>query len=338
MLSSKMTLIFSTIILIFHANIAFADTPWCSIKPHYIQDKVGSSYLNRVKKRSPNPLRVVHTEGTLPNQGIRSKSAKARRDMPIMSRSALYWRMTGDNTWLDLSKKYLIEWMRVYRPSYNPIDENRLIPLFSTYAIIKDQLSSSERKNIAQKLRRWGYVYIKKMHSSDISNWQSQRIAIVSSIALSLDNKKMFDEIRPFFKKQVSKNISANGVTYDFKKRDALHYAIYDLEPLVEASLVARQMGENWYSWTSKNGSSVKKGIEWILPYAKGEKTHQEFKNAKGFDAARAKAGVKGFSGQFKPESAGYLIWLASSFDHSLRPLAEQLRKKEPKNLLLCGH
>ncbi len=86
----------------------------------------------------------------------------------------------------------------------------------------------------------------------------------------------------------------------DFKERDALHYVVYDLEPLVRAALVAKSQGQDWLKLSGKDGQTLEAGLNWLLPYAKGEKTHQEFAHTtKRFDVARGNAGVGGFTGEW---------------------------------------
>ena len=53
--------------------------------------------------------------------------------------------------------------------------------------------------------------------------------------------------------------------------------------------------GESWLTRAPTGAGNVRAGIEWLLPYVAGEKTHQEFvRSTVRFDAERAAAGVAG--------------------------------------------
>ncbi|MGJ8516235.1 hypothetical protein LMG33810_000558 [Carnimonas sp. LMG 33810] len=310
---------------------------WCSVPIARASISVDSDFYSKIKDRSPRPMRRVHSEGTLPHHGIRDKSVKARRDMPIMLESALAWRVTGDKKWLEVSRNYLFSWFSKYKPSFNPIDESELLPMVSTYAVLHKELSTEQRGLISHKLDHWAAGYIERIRKGDRSNWQSRRIAIAVSIAVALDDRDMFSSLRDLFQKQIEENIYPDGATYDFRKRRAVHYAVYDLVPLVRAALAARTMGEDWYFWQAPSGASLDKAVAWVVPYALGAKKHKEFPQAEGFDAARAKAGVKGFSGDFDPKYASDLMWLSSQFKSELTSVASELSDSAPFYLKMCG-
>ena len=53
----------------------------------------------------------------------------------------------------------------------------------------------------------------------------------------------------------MNRNIDTEGRTYDFGQRDAMHYVVYDLEPLLMAASIAVAHGENWFGAPSLTGS-----------------------------------------------------------------------------------
>jgi hypothetical protein len=94
-------------------------------------------------------------------------------------------------------------------------------------------------------------------------------------------------------KRQLQKNLLPDGSSVDFKLRDAIHYHVYDLEPLLRLGIVLkRATGADIYAVPAESGASIKKSVEWVLPYITGEKTHGEFVNSTvAFDLKRAKNG-----------------------------------------------
>ena len=290
----------------------------------------------------PSPVIRVHTEGELPHQGIRDQSIKAEKDLRIMLVSAVAWHSGAGEAWLNTAQRYLLAWVNTYQPGFNPIDETPFDQLIQTYAMIKPTLSIQQRSAINSYLTRWAKEYIRQMNSAPnkgtwLNNWQSHRVKLVTLMALATDNDALFSDARQLFQKQVATNIDSSGETLDFRQRDALHYVVYDLQPLLQAALAAQKKGEDWYHWQAPTGASLAKGISWLTPYVNGEKTHNEFIHSTvKFDAIRKQHGIKGFTGLFEPQVARDLYWAAAQFDPSLKPIAQQLSATPPLFMAWC--
>ncbi|MCZ6914236.1 MAG: alginate lyase family protein, partial [Rickettsia endosymbiont of Ixodes persulcatus] len=124
------------------------------------------------------------------------------------------------------------------------------------------------------------------------------------------------------YKNQIAKNLNADGSSYDFHERDALHYHIYDVDPLmVAATIMYRDKRFNAYGYKAETGSSLKGSVDWLVPFFTREKTHAEWVNSKSsFDKKRAANGEKGYIAGtlFKPEEARTSIALADYFDNKM--------------------
>ena len=297
------------------------------------------------KGARPRPMAHVHTEGTLPHMGIRDQSLEAERDWPAMLNAALAWRAGVDDRGFATARLFLLGWVDTYSPNLNPIDETNLDALIDTYAIIADRLEGDERQRIAIWLRKWGWDYVGSIERAPkdgiwANNWQSHRVKLVTMIAAATDDNALFTAARRLFRRQVSVNLLSDGQVIDFAERDALHYVVYDLEPLLRAALAAKvYAGEDWYRWEAPSHASLARSVAWLTPYATGDKAHEEFAHSKvAFDAARAAAGVKGFTGAFDVKDAAITYWSASSFDPALRAAAERLDPVAPPFMALCGN
>ena len=121
---------------------------------------------------------------------------------------------------------------------------------------------------------------------------------------------------------QLVKNLYADGSGYDFKERDALHYHAYDLEPLLKLAIVLkRATGQDYYSYVSETGSSIKKSTEWFVPFVTGEQTHEEFVHSKvRFDSLRAANHEAGYKAGtlFDSKNGLKTLALAAYFDPQL--------------------
>ena len=49
----------------------------------------------------PHALEKLHTEGTLPHEGIYDQSVEAEKDLDLLRDAALAWRATSDDRYLD---------------------------------------------------------------------------------------------------------------------------------------------------------------------------------------------------------------------------------------------
>ncbi|EPY6988006.1 alginate lyase family protein [Klebsiella quasipneumoniae] len=293
--------------------------------------------------RPPSPMQQVHTESMLAGQDIYIQSIKSEKDLRLMLVSAIAWKNGMGNVWFEASKEYLLAWIKTYEPEYHPINETVFDQLIQTYAIIKSNLSPQERSDINKYLYNWANGYITRINNAPkgiswYSNWQSHRIKLITLIAVATDNDHLFNESRRLFQKQIEENMNSEGEVVDFKQRDAIHYVVYDLQPLLQAALAAMSRGEDWYHWIAPNNASLEKGVNWLTPYVTGEKTHNEFINSKiKLDAIRKQRGLKNFNGIFRPEEAKSVYWLASAFNASYEPLALKLLAKPPLIMDWCN-
>ena len=74
------------------SGIARAES-WCTAGP--APDAVVQALrtdADRLYAGHPRAIAHVHTEGSLPHQGIRDESVEAERDLPLIRDEALLWR------------------------------------------------------------------------------------------------------------------------------------------------------------------------------------------------------------------------------------------------------
>ncbi|MES2126077.1 MAG: alginate lyase family protein [Pseudomonadota bacterium] len=331
------------------AHALAAPALWCDVQPQ--AGAAASAVLARAQRQlgaTPHPLATMHTEGTLPHQGIRDASLEAQRDFPVLRDAALAWRLGGAARYLRQADTFLLAWATTYVPSFNPIDETKLDALIESYAWTRDDLAAETRAAVARLLRKLaeGYIARAAAHSDPnkpphagtwTNNWQSHRIKIMAMAAAALQDADLLRQVEPVFLRQLGDNMKPDGSVIDFAERDALHYVVYDLEPLTMAALAARPFGYRWLAAKGANGASLAAAIDWLKPYANGERTHEEYVHTHvAFDRQRAQAGVAGFGGMWEPASAASLYWLAAQLDATYQPLARKLAPAAPDWLALC--
>ena len=113
-----------------------------------------------------------------------------------------------------------------------------------------------------------------------------------------------------------------DGSTYDFAQRDAMHYVVFNLEPLLMAASMAVAHGHDWYGAPEIRGR-LASALNWLAPFARGERQHEEFVHSTvKFDARRAAANVKGYAGLWQRNEAADLYRIASHLDPQFRAVS----------------
>lgn len=187
--------------------------------------------------------------------------------------------------------------MDIYRPDFNPIDETNMDALFVAYDLLPpdDKAPLTDAfTNFAARLAK-GYLarMIDIRGSTATNNWQSHRIKLVTLAAYEAGDEKLVQRARQAYLKQLNDNLMPNGGTLDFQERDAIHYVVYDLEPLVISALAAKMHGDNWYSLSASSSATLQRSLDWLVPFAQGSRVHKEFVHSTVcFDYERRDAGT----------------------------------------------
>ena len=309
------------------------------LKTDATTSNIYTDYLNDANKalsERPNPRDTIVSEGHLKGDPNKTASALAMKDYRKVYALSLAYNVEGKKEYLDKAIEYLKAWATVNHPTGNPINDTKLDYVMMGYDMIRSNVSESDR----QIIDNWLVVIAEKEllkgtkgKATVFNNWHSHRLKVVGQIGFILNDKKFTDYATIGIEKQVETNLNPDGSTYDFLQRDALHYHLYDLEPLTTLSIIIkRATGVDEFRYISPTGTSIKKSTDWLLPYVTGEKTHEEYVNSKvAFDKARADNHEQGFQigHLFQPEKALYLLSLASYFDSNYTTIINQLKKRD---------
>lgn len=273
---------------------------------------------------SPQPIDTIRSEGLLKGNPKKEATASAMRDMRKMYALAICYRVEGEKSYLQNLTSYLTAWARVNTGRGDPIDDTNLDQAIEAYDLIKGKLKPSDNDLIVKWFKQTAEAelttYKKAMNrETGSNNWNSHRLKIVGEIAYAINDegyKKFVDEA---LKKQLEKNLLPDGSSIDFKLRDALHYHVYDMEPLLKLAIVLkRATGVDEYAFVASNGASIKKSVEWVVPYVTGAQTHGEFVNSKvSFDLKRAQNGEAEYKAGslWNPKNGYRTLALAAYFD-----------------------
>jgi hypothetical protein len=126
----------------------------------------------------------------------------------------------------------------------------------------------------------------------------------------------------------VREGLRGDGTSLDLERRDSLTYHCSALVPMLDLALLLGAEGRQLYAWTAPHGGSLQRSVDYVVPYASGEKTRREWVNSQvELDRQRAKAGLDHYQpgSLFDPQDARSLIEAATAFDARLLPLHRTL-------------
>jgi hypothetical protein len=285
----------------------------------------------------PHPIDTIRSEGLLQGNPKKTATRLALTDMPKIYALALVYRVSGEAKYLEKVTAFLKAWATLNTPNGDPIDDTNLDDAIEAYDMVKEKLSAADATVLQDWLKRTAEAEINGPHNrpgraTAINNWNSHRLKVIGEIAFSIRDTALQNYTINGLKKQVEINLNPDGSSTDFVTRDALHYHVYDLEPLLKLAIVLqRASGVNYYTWESPSTASIQKSVDWLLPYLNGQKTHPEFVNSTvRFDQERAKNGEAAYkSGTlFDPKNGIHTLLLAAWFNPDVLPPARQLLGK----------
>jgi hypothetical protein len=249
---------------------------------------------NQHLQDKPRPLKQLFYEGLLDTNPIRIDTRKSLEDIDKMV-TLIYASYGSLQTSYPLKAKgIVIAWANTYQPNGNTINENKLVPLFWGYYLFKDQFSGKEKKTVEDWMIRIAKGQMARPHTPN-NNWEAKRHKIIGTVSCILGNEEMKDFSIKGFKEYINTAYYADGTSNDLKERDALHYHISGLLPTIAFFVNCAPFDPAFelYNYTSPGGSSIKKSVEFTLPYVRGEMKRREWINSKvALDKKRAAAGL----------------------------------------------
>ncbi|MDB5009751.1 MAG: hypothetical protein JWQ06_540 [Mucilaginibacter sp.] len=337
-------LVFATIYLDSSAQyVSLSNDEFAKLKKLVVNDTIAKAAFEPFKisadkalNEQPNPIEEITSEGMLAGNPDKIKSLKSVEDAYKIYSLALVYKIYNNKVCLNKASDYLLAWAKVNKSSGDPIDETKLEDLFAGYDMIRNDVTADVRKAVDNWLQSIAEGELNSKYASGgegtaINNWNSHRIKIMAMIVYTLHNDKYNKIIQRELTRQIAINLYADGSGYDFAERDALHYHIYTLEPLLTAAIVIyRATGKDYFNYESEKGSSIKKSTDFLVPFITGEKTHGEFLNSRvDFDKARAKNGEAGYQAgaKFKPSTGIFVMEEAAFFSNKYTAVIQEASK-----------
>ena len=255
------------------------------------------SILIEVKKgikQIPLPVDEIHYEGLLDNNPERIKTVESFTNIEAVV-SLIYagYGMENDE-FGEKVKTFVLAWAKIYKPIGNPINENKLNALFWGYFLFQNHFNLKEREIV----EKWLLTIARKemnREQTPNNNWEAKRLKIIGTIGCILNNEELKNHSIAGFRKYIETSYYADGTSNDLLTRDALHYHVSGLTPCLSTFVNLSKFDKRFemFSYISGSGSSIKKSVEYVVPYAMGEIQRKEWMNTKvQLDKDRAAAGL----------------------------------------------
>ncbi|MBC8052656.1 MAG: alginate lyase family protein [Sphingobacteriaceae bacterium] len=335
-----MKYVFSTIIMALWAicvNAQYISLNSKEIKKliKYVKtDSRTTELFNKLKRQAdsamletPNPLDTVFSEGRLATDPKKIRTIISLADIQKTYSLTIVYKLSRQKKYRDKAIEYLGAWARRNKPQGNPINDTKFDLMLESYDLLKKEIRTDEKQIIEAWFRKMAELELKR--KLDANNWTSHKIKVAGLIGYLLSDTSLIKQSKRLLESHLAKNLLPDGSSLDFKLRDALHYHVYTVDPLLKLAIaIKRAEGKNYYNYISNSGSSIEKSVKFLIPYLKGELKHPEFVNSTvSFDRARSANNEATFKtgAFFKPSHGIIVISSAIYFDPSLAELIKHI-------------
>ncbi len=277
---------------------------------------------------NPRPLEVLHYEGLLDTNPKRIDTEKSLEDVDAVVNLIYGSYGVKDNIYASRAATIAKAWALTYIPTGNPINENKFIAFFWSYYLFRDQFDAAEKQIFEEWMRKIALAEMNRSHTPN-NNWQAKRLKIIGLIGNILGDPKMKSFALDGFKDYINSAYYADGTSEDLKKRDALSYHISGIKPCLSVFINFEKFDNDFglYDYVAESGSSIRKSVEYVIPYASGKKQHREWVNTKvQLDRERAAAGIAKYQPGilFDPKKARPLLEWAAYYNAEYYKLIDE--------------
>jgi hypothetical protein len=273
----------------------------------------------------PAPIQKVVSEGHLASDPRKIQTVASLGDMNKTEALAWTWAVTGDRRYLARAEVFLTAWARVNQPDGDPINESAFRSMCVAYDLTRAAMSQADR----QLVDAWLIGKAKKLlgKKQPENNWGGHAVEAVGLIGLTLGNQNAIDWAVDEFKHLMRNEFHANGSTTDFFQRDALHYQLGSVVPLLYFARAEARNGVDLFDYMSWSGAKLRTAVDYVRPFAEGKKVHIEFANSTvQFDRQRANDHELEYTNHlWEPQSAVGMFALAAWFRPEYGKLAAQI-------------
>lgn len=286
-------------------------------------------------KETPHPVGKIVSEGHLASDPRKIQSVAALADMAKAESLAWAWAVTGEDRYAAQGRKFILAWAAVYKAEGNPINETKFEPMVVAYDLLRPGFTDAERTLTDAWLRNKAETLLAKPKLQTI-NWGSHRLKMIGLIGLTLKDDSLTERALSLFRTHVGQDLQRSGSSVDYQQRDALHYHLYTIKPMLVLARAAARSGTNLFDYRAHTGATLHRSVDFVVPFATGEKTHLEFAHSKvSYDRKRARSGETGYQvHQWDPKASIKVFTLAAWFSPSYGKLAAKIAGKPDQEFI----
>lgn len=250
--------------------------------------------LKRARATVDQPFRAIpriNSEGLLasdPRKIETQKTLKRLDDVQAWAFAARFAQEPLRSKAKAAVTSSLLDWAKTYKPTGNPINENRLLSLVEAADLALPTMKAGDQQKVRGFLKNLLHTSetVKLQGLCDINNWRSFNLQIRAATAAALGDRAALGRVSKALDGLLKRTIEADGSSFDFHHRDAFHYHVYNLEALVGLAASVPQ------AVSPESRRRIESAVEFMKPYYLGQKQHLEFQHTKvQFDIARRDAG-----------------------------------------------
>lgn len=282
-------------------------------------------------RRAPEPLAVIHYEGMVHTDPRRVQTVASLDQMGDIALLLRAWQVTRDPAVATHLRRLITAWAQTYQITGNDVNENKFCPLLMAYASLRGTFEAGARDAVDGWVQELGAFHSERVEAAEgFSNRYGKHLRITALCAAVLDRPAWRAAAVEGAKHMIEHGLRPDGSSHDLEHRDSLGYHGSAVRALIEMSLFLPHDDSETtlYDWVAPSGASIRKSVDFVVPYATGEKTREEWRHTKvELDRQRAAAGIAKYQpgASYKPEQALPLMEAACLYDPSLRPLVATL-------------
>ena len=282
----------------------------------------GLPYINRDGETNPEAA-------TLPDHGNLSRMVSAVHTL------ALAYFMTGKDSYAEHASRFVRTWFLDSATRMNPnmnfaqgvkgkvagrtsgvLDARAFARVIDGVGMLAGYRGWSDKDQ--QRLTQWFNQYLDWMLTSKNGMGEAKSTnnhgvwydVQASSIALFVGNQDVARRILEGAKMQrIGKQIEPDGTQpRELARTTSQHYVAFNLEAFFALAAIGGNAGVDLWNYTTEDGRSIRKALDWVLPFVRGEKEWM-YKQINKFDAAAYYPLLLEASARYNDPSYAELAW-----------------------------
>lgn len=282
--------------------------------------------------RTPNPIGVLIYEGRVSNDPQRIQTVKHLYDMLDLRALAWVYAMEKEPQHLAAASELLEAWITATKPTGNDVNDNKLATVVQAYLILHTDLDSDLLKKTREWIRQLQSVHLERIDQG-VGNRYVKRLKLIAMASTALDDQDMLLHIQDRMKIYIEQSLRPDGTSFDLEERDAMHYHVSGLNASLQLAL---WLPDGIYAWRSPTGSAIQLSVDYVRPYALGDKTHAEWVHSRvTLDRKRFESGDPYYrpGKPWDPAHSLEMFTLALVHDPSLAPVVNHVSTLEVEPL-----